>query len=775
MTFHSNEKVTLSRNLTLFTITMIGIGGMIGAGIFVLTGIAAGVAGPALILAFLLNGIVTTLTAFAYAELGSAFPETGGSYVWVKQGLSGAQGFLAGWMSWFASAVAGSLYALGFGRFASEFWVISGLNTFGLSVEQMTLVFMTLIIFIFIYINYRGASETGKVGNIITIAKVAILILFIFFGVFAILRSDGWQDHFTPMMPNGLLKVFVAMGLTFIAFEGYEIISQSGEEAINPKRNIPRAIFLAIAVAVTLYILVSITAIGATVPPIGTEVYIYLGEQKEIAIVEVARQVFPGGVGGIILLFSGLVSTMSALNATTYSSSRVSFAMGRDYNLPPIFAQVHPGRHTPYWAVILSGGVMLIMAWLLPIEDVAAAAGIMFLLLFMQVNITVLTLRHKMPDIERGFRVPWIPGIPIMAFILNGLLAIYLFTFSPIAWYFSVGWIVIGLLAYYAYFSKVEAMEKPKEILMEEVLVSRDYSVVVPVTTQEQARILGRIGAIIAQNNGGEVLALHVVKVPPQLTLGEGRLMLKEGRPYLETVIEQAKALDVPVHTLLRLGRNVAEAVRKTVEENAADLIVLGWPGYTNTAGRLFGSVIDPIVDNPPTDIAIVRYRAYRPLCSILVPVAGGPNSRRVVKLAVSMARSRENSPVKVTLLHVVPPGAGQVGQVRTEQIFRHVLEGIDYEGIDKQILEGSAIAETILSFAKGPSLEEAYDLIMIGATREPLFKNLLVGNLSERVAKEADVTVMVVKRRSSRLHSFLRQTVLEPSTNNTMIKSTQQ
>ncbi len=765
--YKTSEKVTLSRDLNLFTITMIGVGGMIGAGIFVLTGIAAGVAGPALVLAFLLNGIVTTLTALSYAELGSALPETGGSYLWVKEGLGGSLGFLAGWMSWFANAIAGSLYALAFGRFATEMVIMAGIPHFGLSIQQMTLGWMTIVIIVFIFINFRGASETGSVGNIITLTKVIILGLFVLFGLIAMFRTDAWQARFTSgFMPNGIFSVFVAMGLTFIAFEGYEIIAQSGEEAINPKRNIPRAIFLAIICVVVIYLLVSITAIGATKPPAGMKVYEYLGSQKEVAIVEVARQTFPLGVGAVVLLFSGLVSTMSALNATTYASSRVSFAMGRDHNLPAIFARIHPRQHTPHFAVILSGGLMLILAWSLPIEHVAAAADIMFLLLFLQVNVTVMTLRRKMPDIERGFRIPWMPAIPLIAIVCNALLALHLFTFSQIAWYFAIGWITIGLLAYYAHFSKVEAMEKPKEILLEEVLVKRDYSVVVPVATREQARILGKIGAIIAQDNGGEVLALHVVMVPRQLTLGEGRLRLKEGRPHLETVIRQAKAHNVPVHTVLRLGRNVAEAVRKTVEENAADIIVLGWPGYTNTAGRLFGSVIDPIVDNPPADIAIVRYREYRPLRSILVPVGGGPNSRRAVKLAVSMARQSKDGPVKVSLLNVIPSGVGPQGQARAEQIFRESLDGIDYEHLERLIVTGDDVIETILTTAKGSMHMPGHDLIVIGATNEPLFKNLLVGNISAKVAKEADVTVILVKRRSSPIYSFLRQTVLEPSTN---------
>jgi amino acid transporter/nucleotide-binding universal stress UspA family protein len=755
------EEVTLSRDLNLFTITMIGVGGMIGAGIFVLTGIAAGVAGPALILAFLLNGLITTLTAMSYAELGSAFPEAGGGYLWVKEGLGGAQGFLAGWMSWFAHASAGSLYALGFGRFASELWVMLNWPTFGFSVSQLTLGFMTVIILVFTFINYRGASETGTVGNVVTVTKVSILALFVLFGVLVMTHTAAWHARFTTgFMPNGILGVFTAMGLTFIAFEGYEIIAQSGEEAINPRRNIPRAIFLAIGIAVAIYIFVGVAAIGATKTPGGEPAYQYLGQQKEIAIVQVAQQVFPLGIGGLILLFSGLVSTMSALNATTYSSSRVSFAMGRDHNLPAVFSRVHPRRHTPYWAVLLSGGLMVLMAWSLPLEDVAASADIMFLLLFLQVNVAVMTLRHKAPEMDRGFRVPWFPAVPVIAIVCNAVLAVQLFKFSPLAWYFAAGWLLLGVLAYYTYFSKIEAMERPKEILLEEVLVSRDYSVLVPVATQEQARILGRIGAILAQDNQGEILALHVVRVPPQLTLGEGRIMLKEGRPFLETIIQQAREREVPVHTMIRLGRNVAEAVRKTALENASDLIVMGWPGYTNTAGRLYGSVLDPIVDDPPTDIAVVRYRAYRPLRSILVPVAGGPNSRRSVKMAVNMARVCEDYPVQVVLLNVLPVGARSADRVRAEQSLEYALEGISYEHIEKRIVEGTNVVDTVLAQAEG------HDLIIVGATAEPLFRNLLIGDIPSQIARRASVTVIMVKRRSSPLHSFLRQTVLEPTTN---------
>jgi amino acid transporter/nucleotide-binding universal stress UspA family protein len=752
-------EVTLSRELNLFTVTMIGVGGMIGAGIFVLTGIAAGEAGPAVILVFLLNGIVTSLTAMSYAELGSVLPGAGGGYIFIKEALGGTAGFLAGWMSWFAQAVAGSLYGLAFGRFAAELIQMFGLPTFGLSVDQLTLLFMTLIIIGFIFINYWGASETAVAGNFLTVTKIAILGALVVFGLVAMSGMDlSTAEISTDFFAHGVIGVLSAMGLTFIAFEGYEIIAQSGEEIINPKRNIPIAIFASIAIAVVIYILVAFVAVGGITAPPGLSVSAYLGEQGEVAIIEVADQVFPLGIGALILLLSGLASTTSALNATTFASSRVSFAMGRENNLPSLFAKIHPRRHTPYWAVVFTGILMISMAWTLPIEDVAAAASIMFLLLFMQVNLALLFLRRSRPELERGFKVPFFPFLPLLAIVTNALLALSLFRFSAVAWYFVIGWTVIGALAYFAYFSRVEEMEKPKEILHEEVLISHDYSVLVPIGTKTQAEILGMIGAIIASDQDGEVLALHVVQVPPQLSLGDGRIFLKESRPLLDEAIERAKEYEVPVHTIIRLGRKVSEAVRLTAVENASDLMVLGWPGYTNSSGKLFGSVIDPIVDNPPTDVVVVRYRQWRPLKKVLVPVTGGLNSRRAVKLAASMARNAVADEVQVTIMHVLPPGTNHRERILGQRAIEASQEGVEYPHIETKMVQSGERASAILEESKD------YDLIVIGASEEPVFRNFMVGTLAERVARDAEVTVMMVKRRSSPLHSFVRQTILEPT-----------
>ncbi|HEX9708559.1 MAG TPA: APC family permease, partial [Candidatus Thermoplasmatota archaeon] len=324
----AEAQVGLSRSLGLFDVTLIGVGAMIGAGIFVLTGIAADIAGPAVLLAFALNGLVTLLTAMTYAELGSALPEAGGGYLWVKHALGDLQSFIAGWMSWFAHAVAGALYALGFGSYA---WVMleEYLHFVAPTPGSGPVVLSVAVTFLFLYINYRGARATGRAGNIVTLAKLAIILLFIVGGLFAIGVHPERLDSFEGFFADGWTAVLAAMGLTFIAFEGYEIIAQAGEEVRDPRKNIPRAIFLSLLIVVPFYILTAFAAIGAVVPPAGAGSSAeYIGSAGELGLLRAAEQFMP--LGGALLIIGALVSTMSALNATTFSSTRVAFAMGRD-------------------------------------------------------------------------------------------------------------------------------------------------------------------------------------------------------------------------------------------------------------------------------------------------------------------------------------------------------------------------------------------------------------------------------------------------------------
>ncbi len=446
----SSYEHELARTLSLFDITMIGVGAMIGAGIFVLTGVAAGIAGPALILVFLVNGIITSFTALCYAELGSAMPGAGGGYLWVREGLPGPSGFVSGWMDWFAHTVAGSLYALGFGAYFALILELMGISFFGLSFEITIKLFAVIVICLFLLINFKGVSETGMAENVFTVAKIVILAIFIGSGLWVMYnKPDFGFSNFSPFIPNGLGSIFIACGLTFIAFEGYEIIAQAGEEVRNPRKNVPRAVILSILIVLPIYCLVAFVSLGALTVESGTT-WQYLGEFQELGLVEAAKQFMPFGV--LLLIIGGLLSTMSALNATTYSSTRVSFAMARDKFLPRKIATIHRKNRTPYVALFFSGMLMIFMSVSVPLEDVASATSLMFLFLFMLVNLSAIMIRRKIGDqLDYGYRMKFFPIIPIVAMCANMALAVFLFQFSPTAWYVTILWVLIGLGIYFAY------------------------------------------------------------------------------------------------------------------------------------------------------------------------------------------------------------------------------------------------------------------------------------------------------------------------------------
>jgi len=410
----SSDQVTFARNLGFFDASMIGIGAMIGAGVFVLTGIAAGEAGPASILAFTLNGVVTMLTAFCYAELASAYPESGGGYSYVKRAFPGPVGFLSGWMLWFAYTVACSLYALGFAGYFWEFfgkylpsvetWVEHAVGH-RFSVGMVTV----LISGMFVWLNVSGTEGTGKAENIITMAKIVVLLVFVIYGLGHIFDTPReTMANFTPFFPKGYGGVIVAMGLTFIAFEGYDLIATVAEEIKDPERNIPRAIFFSLGVTVFMYLLIVFVSLGA-VQPADEPSWSFLGRFQETAIVRAADSFMPA-FGVATIVFGGVLSTMSALNATVLASSRVAFSMGRDRWLPSAVSRIHPIKRTPHIAIMVTGVILVSVALVLPIGVVGSAASLMFLLTFTLVNLSLVCCAAKTPERNASIWLRCSPG-----------------------------------------------------------------------------------------------------------------------------------------------------------------------------------------------------------------------------------------------------------------------------------------------------------------------------------------------------------------------------
>lgn len=735
---------------------MIGVGAMIGAGIFVLTGIAAGVSGPASILAFALNGAVTLLTAFAYAELATAIPEAGGGYAYVRRAFPGAVGFTAGWMLWFAYTVACSLYALGFAGYFWEFFVkyLPGLAhaTFGVVGENGAILLVTLLVGIaFVRLNARGTGVTGKAENFLTVTKLIVLGVFIVYGLRRVFAApEQAVASFNPFFPEGMGGVIVAMGLTFIAFEGYDLIATVAEEIKEPEINIPRATFISLGITMVMYLLILFVSLAAVQPPDGRPSWRFLGDYGETAIVRAAEGFMPA-FGVAIIVFGGLLSTMSALNATVMASSRVAFSMGRDRLLPVAMAAIHPERRTPHVAIMATGVILLAMALTLPIEAVGSAASLIFLLTFSMVNLSVITLRRKAPELKRRYKVPFYPVVPILGIVLNLYLAVYQFTFQPLAWYVTGGWILLGLLLYYGYFAKQAAVTLPQILEPSGPAVAAKHeTVVVPLHNPDHVEVLLDYARPIAAARDLTTTAISVVNVPRQLPIHEGlrfahhrEALLKRGRDYVA-------APETELKTDLVVAHHPHSGILAGARRTGADMLVMGWKGYTDTSDRIFGEVADQVIRNAPCDLVLLKVADTKLPKRCLFPTAGGAHALLAAEVLNVLA------PVfgmTVTVCHVVAPGASSEERAQAGRWIDKTLARMDPNvEVDRLVLEGKTIAGGISKASKD------FDLVVLGAAREPFFQQVLFGDIPEKVARYSPASVLVVKQYEGHVRSLFKR-----------------
>ena len=572
MTLEKSES-GLVRSLSLKDSVMIGVASMIGGAIFVLVGPGMAEAGAALMVAFLLNGIITLFTALTYAELGSAFPATGGGYKWVREGLPRPNAYISGWMAWFGHTIAGSLYAVAFGSFFAHLLKTSGVigDDVGLPVDK---IFAAIAIIIFTFVNVRGSSDTGKVGNAITFTQLGIIGILVTAAIVAMMFANpNWSDNYIDFLPHGAAGLALAMGLTFIAFEGYEIISQAGDEIKNPKKNIPKAILISLGIVVSVYILFTFVFIGGlNESVIGMPAWEFIGSFGELGIIESAEYFLP--FGALIVLAGGLVSTLSALNATTFAASRVSFAMGTQYNLPHVFSKIHSKYRTPFVSTIISGVIMMILALSMDLTAIAFAASVMFLFLFTQVNLASITIRRLYAStVEYGFKTPFFPLVPIIGIISAMGLSIYLLFTHPESWLIALIWIAIGFVIYKFYTSKKELEHNAPLVFTQGPKIRKEHRILM-LFDKRSAKRMYKIAQSISKDKGGEITVLDVVNVPRQTPLS---LTHGFGEKGLKAIEEFKREISGSLRNryLVRLAHDPTEAILQTTEEQDINTLLI--------------------------------------------------------------------------------------------------------------------------------------------------------------------------------------------------------
>jgi amino acid transporter/nucleotide-binding universal stress UspA family protein len=730
----------LAKDLGPLAALTIGVGTMIGAGIFVLPGTAIERAGWFAVLSFLLGGAIALLTALSASELGTAMPKSGGAYFYVNRALGPLFGSVAGWANWLGLAFASAFYMVGFGEYVRVIFGLTG----PLAVGPVALPTVKTIAFLggglFVAVNYIGAKETGRLQNVIVILLVAILAVFTAVGA---LRAD--PANLPP--GRGFGPTLTTTGLIFVSYLGFVQITSVAEEIKNPGKNLPRAVIGSVLLVSVIYALVLIVMAAAVERG-------FIAEQQlagNIAVVEVGRLVL-GPLGAVALLAGGLLATASSANASILASSRINFAMGRDRILTPHINQIHGRFGTPYRAIATTGGLILLFIAVGNVELLATMGSVLHLVIYGLLNIALIVMREAdVAEYEPSYRVPLYPFTPILGAIVSFALIAFI---DPTVIALGAGLVAAAALWYFGYArTRTEAMGELSEFIlsrsdrMPESAVSAAesvkpdggrYRVMVPLANPEHEEHLVTLASAVAKHHDGVVDAVHVVSVPDQTALQYAADHLDEHESDYHAVLDAARrdaetfGVEVETHTVV--SHRGFEAIFDAARTHDADTVVMGWGDDAHGSPGRAESAVDDLAMDLPCDVLVFRDRGFDP-GRILVPTRGGPGSQFAIEIAELL---RDEYGSEITLLHVADSRAE--GEAALEA-------WAEKQGLTDATLRvetgsvGAAIADAATE----------HSLLVAGASERGLLVRLVRGSPAQRIVDEVDCSVILAERKHER------------------------
>lgn len=436
---NQHHETGLKRCLTAFDLTLLGIGATIGAGIFVLTGIAAAIsAGPAIMLSFLLAGIACAFSALCYAELASCIGGAGSVYNYAYVGFGEILAWIVGWNLLLEYSVACSTVAIGWCGYIANLFSAMGLTLPHMLLHGplegglINLPAMLIILLIAVVLSI-GARESARLNAWMVFIKIAIIIIFVGVAVFHVNTA-----HWKPFLPFGWTGIVSGAAFVFFAYVGFDAIATAAEEAVNPQRDLPIAIIMSLAVCALVYITVSGLLTG-----IASYTLLNVSSPVSTALLNVGERFMAS-----LIAVGAVVGLTTVILVMFYGLTRIFFAMARDGLLPNKFASLNVSTQTPLRIIWTCAIIMALVAGFVPIEKTAAIVNITALASFTLACLGVIVLRRIRSDISRPFKTPFLPWLPLMGAILNIYLMIHL---SKFIWAIFLGWTMFGLSLYFLY------------------------------------------------------------------------------------------------------------------------------------------------------------------------------------------------------------------------------------------------------------------------------------------------------------------------------------
>ncbi len=728
-------KRTLKRQLSLVQTIMLGTAGTLGSGIFVLTGHAAAVAGPAAILAIIIGGILSFAIAFNYCELATTYPETGGAMTYVREAWGkGLLAFLVGSMDSISSTFYTALSAVGFAYSASVF------------IPSLPIVPVAIgIIIIFSTLNILGVT---KVGNVQLVMGAGLVTAFAVYIVGGFVSPSGF--HPQTLLPNGRLFTSVnpitnigvilrTLALIYAAYVGFEVIADDAEEIKNPTKNIPIAILVSLVLITVIYSLTVMVALGTTP-------YTELAGSST-ALSDTIRKFFPG-LGVVIIGLAGMVGALTSVNSSMLSATRETFTLSRDGAWPNFLSRLNRVR-VPFMAIIFIGlvSVLITTFGLVDFLSYITSAGYLFVLFFS--NLAMIQLHRKYPYLHRPYKAPLFPLTPIVA----SLTCLIIISFSEWKALLFTGAVILVFVLYYLVRLGVNAWVEERK----RSLSPGRYRLVVPYQPNEQMDNVVKLGAILAKARQDTTMCILQV-LPETATKEEHEANSKQinesNRYILRKFVNYAIENNVPLYSKIVSAESLAQGILDVVRiDNNVQLVILKWPENPNDFGK-FRHAIEDLTAAGIVDIGVLYDKGIDKLEHILVPVGGGYHCRLAINVGDDLVDEEHE---QVDYLRIVPKDLEK--SVYEDQM-AYLQEIVMTElgeipgNVGLHITEADNIAEAIVEEAKN----YGYDLLIIGSYEGEPGDLALFGELVEKVRLEVPCSTLIVRHHETRAGSWLRK-----------------
>lgn len=730
----------LGRDLGLYAVFTVSVGAMIGSGIFVLPGLAESIAGPAVILAYLLAGIVVLPAALSKAEMATAMPEAGGTYLFIDRAMGPLLGTIAGVGAWFSLIFKSAFALVGLGAYLLLFA--------GTIPTKPVALLLGLAL---IGVNVAGVKQTGRLQALIVSGVLVVLAVFVADGITYVERIN-----YHPFFSKGFDGLLAATGFVFVSYAGVTKIASIAEEVENPGRNIPIGILASIGLMMLLYTLIVFVIVGVTAPD-------QLG--KTLTPMAVAAEQFLGTAGLIIVAITAVFALTSMANAGLLAASRYPFAMSRDSLAPATLRHIGDRFRTPVYSIGVSGVFLLALIVFVPVVDLAKLASAFQILVFCLINVALIAFRES--DIESyqpEYRAPGYPWIQVFG-VVAGIVLITQMGVLPLA---GAAAIVLGGILWYQFYGRtkteregvaLDALRRTVDgrLLQEsQYVVSQNgtYRILIPFhpdITAAREKALLNIAANLAQGQGGQIEVARLIEVPTQVSLSAAiEVQPPEDNHFEQRITTLAHSFGIQVECNELVSHDARRAVVDYARRKNVDL-VLGEVEPIHWRIPLFGGKVEWLMDHLPCDSIFVRNRGFDSVCDIAMIGEKGPYDPIEIRAANAIATSHN---ANVRFLRALKSDATDI-QMESIREYHAELDQLFTVCTESHVIRTENRLETLTELTAGA------DLVVVSAFGHQFFPNNIFGDFTDSVADHVECTVLMTHAyQTSHVHSLFRYTV---------------